>query len=525
MKYRILHRRLTLAAAALGAVVFNPAALHAATVTWNGSAADLNWNTGLNWSSSTPPLSADIATFNENGYAAGDTILTGADQAIGRLTINFSSSSVASKDLILGGANTITLNGSTNGGNGNIGLVRGANTSGTQTINANLQLGSSQIWNITGSGGTAPAGGGTNGRLIVNGVIGETAGGAKGLTKIGNQILELDGNNTYTGTTTVNANALVIGNNNALGAGNSTVFVGATSGTTTPSLLTSSGITFSRNVQVNSGAGAVRLGGAPGQSSSIWSGNIALNRDVNISAGNGSPTGIVDFQGGFVDGTDPNNAFISSNITKIEGGTVKLSSLNTYSGSTTVNAGALLVNGSLSASVNPVSVNGGRLGGTGTISRPVSITSSGTIRPGDGGPGTLTINNGQTLTLASGSTYTWEAGASPGTSDSILTSLLNLTGSPTLKILSTPNAPDPNSSYTLVSWDGPDPTSLPSWTIDPASTLTGTISYVDAADGIPGGQVVLTSVVAAAPEPASVSLLGLGAMSLLRRRNRTRFGH
>ena len=73
---------------------------------------------------------------------------------------------------------------------------------------------------------------------------------------------------------------------------------------------------------------------------------------------------------------------------------MKLRGNNTYTGTTTVNAGSLLVSGSQPGS--DVILNGGILGGTGRVG---AITAAGgTIRPGTSTPGILNSGN---VTLAS----------------------------------------------------------------------------------------------------------------------------
>jgi autotransporter-associated beta strand protein len=91
------------------------------------------------------------------------------------------------------------------------------------------------------------------------------------------------------------------------------------------------------------------------------------------------------------------DAAATNAISLVKNGTATeiLAGTSTYRGLTTVNAGTLLVNGSLGT--NLVTVNGGRFGGTGVIGGPVNIQAGGTLAPGNNGIGTLTINNALTL--------------------------------------------------------------------------------------------------------------------------------
>lgn len=510
-------------AAVFAAAVTSILATHAqaATIQWNGNPADLTWTTASNWSTNALPGAADIAQFQESGYNTGDTINLAADVTIGRFAINYSSSNSAGKNLTFTGG-TITLNGTASP---LVGFNRQNTVSGVQTINNNIVLASSQQWNVNGNS-AAPDG---VGRLIVNGVIGETAGGAKDLTKNGNTNLELNGDNTFTGQTTIIQNTIVLGHAHALGLGASPVIVGNTAVNTSQSnLLTKTGVTFTRDVVVRSGqTGGTRLGGADGAGLSTWTGNIALNKDIIVTGGQGFATGIADFQGNFIDGAEPANTFVSSAITKQNGGAVKLSGpANTYSGVTTASAGTLLINGVLSSNDAAVSaINAARLGGVGTINRPVNIGATATLSPGDNGTGTLTIGAGKTLTLTDGAALEWEPGTTPALSDLVTASNVSFGAKATLKILPGVYSPDPSATYVLLNWTGDDPATLADWSIDPTSGFTGSIAYVGANDGTPGGGgLLLTNLSASSVPEAGLALPTTSALLLFRRRRHRRRG-
>jgi autotransporter-associated beta strand protein len=94
-------------------------------------------------------------------------------------------------------------------------------------------------------------------------------------------------------------------------------------------------------------------------------------------------------------------------LVKTGPGTLVFSGNNSYTGTTGVTGGKLVINGGAMAS--PVTVNGGTLGGTGNTGLNVTVASGGTILPGAAGSGdAMTVGS---LSLGSGGVMALEFGA------------------------------------------------------------------------------------------------------------------
>jgi len=97
-------------------------------------------------------------------------------------------------------------------------------------------------------------------------------------------------------------------------------------------------------------------------------------------------------------------------LTKNGIGVLQLDGANTYTGTTIVNSGGF--------------------GGDGTLAGPVVINSDGTLRPGGGDLGTLTINNNLTLSSGADAVFELNTANSPGTNDAVIvTGTLSITDS------------------------------------------------------------------------------------------------
>ena len=130
------------------------------------------------------------------------------------------------------------------------------------------------------------------------------------------------------------------------------------------------------------------------------------------------------------------DSLVSGNVALVKSGagTQLLTAVNTYTGTTSVNAGILTINGDQSAATGAVAVTGsGTLNGAGTIGGAISVASGGTVAPGSG----TAIGN---LTAASGVTF--EAGAT-------LAAQINTTASTADKLVVSGNLTLANATLSL----------------------------------------------------------------------------
>jgi autotransporter-associated beta strand protein len=147
---------------------------------------------------------------------------------------------------------------------------------------------------------------------------------------------------------------------------------------TTQLFLENSGLASLNLNGINQTAALLSGGGPAGGRVALGTGTLVLNQAATCTYG-GSLVG-------------------PGNLVKTNSGTIYLTGASSYTGTTTVSGGALVVNGALRNS--SLSVVGATLGGTGTITGPVTIKAGGMFSPGLG-LGTLTLGN--SLTLADGS--------------------------------------------------------------------------------------------------------------------------
>ena len=360
------------------------------------------------------------------------TLSLGGDMTVGGIALDYATADTAN-NLTINAGNTLTLNGGTLGGLGvgganytATGILLNRGTGGTLTINSAVTLGANQSW-VSGraSGGFTVAGdvnlgaftlttnitsAATTGTSTISGAISGTAGGdVEAIKKLGNGVLVLSGNSSYSGVTTLGAggaatsNILVLGNANALGT-STLAFRGGVLRSGVADL------TVANNMNV--AAGGVRLGGT---NSFTLSGTLTMDassRTVANYSSNGSTVtigGITTVAGSTVAFDNAANAatgapiIISGAITGV--GNVSfsgshnttLAGVNTYTGTTTLSGGNLTLSGSTAAG-SAFTMSGGTITGSGTVNGTMAI-SGGTIRLAGGATTTsLTFNQGVTFT-------------------------------------------------------------------------------------------------------------------------------
>jgi fibronectin-binding autotransporter adhesin len=153
-----------------------------------------------------------------------------------------------------------------------------------------------------------------------------------------------------------------------------TIVVSAGTYAESPNLAGSQTLVLAGDVVVNS------IDSAAGSTIDLGTHNLT----TGVPAGNNTLAGLVTGTG---------------SLTKVGSDTLTILGNDNYTGGTTVSAGALIVNGSLSPSSTVSIVGSGILGGIGSVG---NVTNSGIVNPGSpGAPGTLAVAGN--LTLGSGS--------------------------------------------------------------------------------------------------------------------------
>jgi autotransporter-associated beta strand protein len=359
---------------------------------------------------------------------------------------------------------------------GGTGMLEYTGATASSTKNFTMASGGTGAFQIDSSGTS----------LTLSGVID----GSGSLLKTGPGTLILTGTNTYSGGSTISAGTLVVNSASSLGASSGALTINAGTLEVSTGFSTSRNVTLGDSAStfevdasqtytdtgVISGTGTLNKTGLGTMvlGANTYSGGTAVTAgtlQLGASGTFGSTGGALTVNAGTVDlngqnatvgalsgigGTILNNSSGSSTtltigqgnadgsyagviadhssgtgtvaLTKTGTGTETLTGVNTYTGATTINGGALFVNGS-TAFGSAISVNnsGTTLGGSGTIGGSVHLASSGTnLSPGARGVGSIGILQTGSVTLSLGSNFNVDIN---GTTAGVSYDQLKVTGS------------------------------------------------------------------------------------------------
>ncbi len=430
----------------------------------------------------TKVLSGNLILTGDNSYTGGTalnagTITVGSNTALGtgRLTM------AGGTTLASGAANLVLANAITTLGAGTVdttanvftlnGVIDGAGSiskvgSGTLVLGGdnaysggtNLNAGTIQVNTNTalGTGGLVMADGtallaGVNSLALANGVtlngtstmntqgftlaLNGVIGGTGTLAKIGTGTLELNGDNTYSGGTSLTAGTIRVGNNNALGTGNLAMAAGTFLQAGAPLLTIANTVSMAGGATVDVAGQTLTLGGlisGAGPLSVIDSASVPaaalvltglntytggtvvtgttvlVSQDANLGNAAGGITLVggtlrttasfstartfaLGTGGGTVDvatGTTLTSTGVVSgtSLTKIGGGTLALNAANTYAGGTALNAGTISVGNNAALGTGALAMAGGTTLAAGAnnlaLANAISTAGVGTVDTG-----------------------------------------------------------------------------------------------------------------------------------------------
>jgi autotransporter-associated beta strand protein len=288
---------------------------------------------------------------------------------------------------------------------------------------SNALTGGTTAFQYTSSAGTATIVNMPNGNDLITGTTFDNAATAENsvITNEGATVSgQIGGNTQFEGSSSAGNSTIICNGGTVTGAGGGGVLFWEGSKTGNATLIAIGGINGGDGGEIRLQQRPSAHGGAPRVQ---LSGNGALETSLSLATiGSLEGDGIVELgDGGISVGSNSlDTTFsgvienpVSANLTKVGSGTLVLSGANTYTGTTTVSQGALIVSNMMGSATGTgtVSVNAGTLGGSGIISGNVIIgTGSGRgaiLAPSAGSRRQLLLTLQSSLTLQADATYTY----------------------------------------------------------------------------------------------------------------------
>ncbi len=352
--------RSALPLAALAALFGTSLSSQAANGTWNVDASG-NWTTASNWLGNTIPGSAigDIASFTYDITGNQTVTVDGSNKTIGILNIgdtdgtnSFTLSGNSASIFFDNGSSAAEINQISTSKGDTIGsplavkssslLIHNA-SSNALTINSYLQGGSSgtKVITVDNSLGAVTLGG-----AIVNG------NGVLSIVKNGTGTLRLTGSggtSTFSGGVTLNAGTLEFGGSQtALGTGTFTINGGTiTNGYGSPRTLSTN------NAQAWNGDFTFGSASVSGSDLNLGTGDVSLSATRTVTTSSSAGTGRTLTVGGVIG--DGGNGY---GLIKAGNAQLRLNGANTFSGTTKVNGGVLVLGNSLALQNSAIDTSG-----------------------------------------------------------------------------------------------------------------------------------------------------------------------
>jgi filamentous hemagglutinin family protein len=336
-------------------------------------------------------IRANTTLSGANTYTGGTTVLNNATLTQGRAVVvsgnTITSSAEGTGDITLGDANT----------------SGGINLGGYSKLPQNIFV----------NGAASISSGAASADQVISGVISDGSNAGKSLnfaTSASGKAMEITGNNTYTGPTTINGSYgfVLISNANALGASSAGTTLGTSStlklkGDITLNEPITVGASFSTfgNLSGNNTLTATYTQTTFGSTITSDAGTLTFAPTTGNAINDGTATATLTFLG--AGNIAVNGPIIGSTgtVTKNGTGTLAFGGANTYTGDTTISAGTLVI-------ANAGSLGSGTYAGAITNNGIFQYSSSAaqTLSRSISGTGSLIDDGAGTLTLTGASIYT-----------------------------------------------------------------------------------------------------------------------
>ncbi len=310
------------------------------TYTWNSpTTGTVNWS-AADWSPSTPTAGGAVGnTLNfANGTYTADNDLAGTF-FLGTLNAN-------------SGSGELTLSGNDLEFTNNADLRLANNSTGPLTVYNDITLNGSGQWYIT-----------PNGDITLNGVISGAVGGTIYVTDAGGMVTFANANNSFTSPLAVNNNGSLVANETgAFGTSTTSILLPATSGQSTTVGLYgggNDGVVISQRIDATAlmGAGGTRTIGSLSTANSVEFGNYIDGPDGQALDLYSAPGGYVFFDVGVIGAPSRTTSVIYDG-----GGAIFVfggdGSGNTYSGTTTLRNGYIILQANDTGSAGNYSLGG-----------------------------------------------------------------------------------------------------------------------------------------------------------------------